>query len=90
MKGDLPKDWRSAIGAATDELLASEKELATRQASGIVLNHLFDAVPELLGGSADLTPIEQHQAKTRSRSLLRILLDLTSFMAFVSMGWRRR
>ncbi|MBB4008105.1 transketolase [Allorhizobium taibaishanense] len=65
MKGDLPPDWRSAIDAAKAELLTSDKELATRQASGIVLNHLYDAIPELLGGSADLTPSNNTKAKNQ-------------------------
>jgi transketolase len=65
MKGELPDNWRSAISAAKEELLASEKELATRQASGVVLNHLFDAVPELLGGSADLTPSNNTKAENQ-------------------------
>ncbi|KAA0694397.1 transketolase [Neorhizobium sp. P12A] len=65
MKGELPGNWRSAIAEAKKELLGSEKDLATRQASGIVLNHLFDAVPELLGGSADLTPSNNTKAKNQ-------------------------
>ena len=66
MKGELSQNWRSAISAAKDELVASEKDLATRQASGIVLNHLFDAIPELLGGSADLTPSNNTRAKNQA------------------------
>ena len=62
MKHELPSGWRSAIAAASKELRAAEKDLATRQASGIVLNHLFDALPELLGGSADLTPSNNTKA----------------------------
>ncbi|MDE1993356.1 MAG: transketolase [Rhizobiaceae bacterium] len=65
MKGALPDGWRSAIAEAKKELLASEKDLATRQASGITLNHLFDAIPELLGGSADLTPSNNTKAKNQ-------------------------
>ena len=65
MKGELPPGWRSAIAAAKQELSASEKDLATRQASGIVLNHLFDAIPALLGGSADLTPSNNTKAKNQ-------------------------
>jgi transketolase len=65
MKGDLPPDWRASIDAAKAELLSSDKELATRQASGIVLNHLYDAIPELLGGSADLTTSNNTKAKNQ-------------------------
>ncbi|WSH05012.1 transketolase (plasmid) [Rhizobium ruizarguesonis] len=65
MNGELPSGWRAATAAAKQELSGSEKDLATRQASGIVLNHLFDAVPELLGGSADLTPSNNTKAKNQ-------------------------
>jgi transketolase len=64
-RGDLPEGWRAAIAAARKEFLASDKDLATRQASGAVLNHLFDAIPELLGGSADLTPSNNTKAKNQ-------------------------
>jgi transketolase len=65
MRGELPQAWREAILAAKRELLAGTKDLATRQASGAVLNHLFDAIPELLGGSADLTPSNNTRAKNQ-------------------------
>ncbi|MBY5402238.1 transketolase [Rhizobium leguminosarum] len=65
IKGELPSGWRAAIAAAKRQLSGSEKDLATRQASGIVLNHLFDAIPELLGGSADLTPSNNTKAKSQ-------------------------
>ncbi len=65
MKGELPHEWRKAIDAAKKELWASDKELATRQASGTVLNHLAEALPELIGGSADLTPSNNTKAKSQ-------------------------
>ncbi|MCL6653080.1 transketolase [Agrobacterium rubi] len=66
MDGELPDGWREAITGAKAELLQSDKDLATRQASGIVLNHLFDAIPEMLGGSADLTPSNNTKAKNQT------------------------
>jgi len=63
--GKLPADWKQAIAAARREFIESGKELATRQASGAVLNHLFDAIPEMLGGSADLTPSNNTKAKNQ-------------------------
>jgi transketolase len=63
--GKLPEGWRSAIAAAREEFIRDGKELATRQASGAVLNHLFDAIPEMLGGSADLTPSNNTKAKNQ-------------------------
>ena len=64
-RGELPSDWRNAIAAVRQEFLASGKDIATRAASGAVLNHLFDAIPELLGGSADLTPSNNTKAKNQ-------------------------
>jgi transketolase len=64
-RGELPEGWRNAIAAAKQEFITSGKELATRAASGAVLNHLFDAIPELLGGSADLTPSNNTKAKNQ-------------------------
>jgi transketolase len=61
--GELPADWKQAIAAARKEFVDGGKDMATRQASGAVLNHLFAAVPELLGGSADLTPSNNTKAK---------------------------
>jgi len=61
--GKLPTDWRKAIAAARAEFIASGKEMATRSASGAVLDHLAAAIPELLGGSADLTPSNNTKAK---------------------------
>ena len=64
-EGKLPEGWRSAIAAAREEFIRNGKELATRQASGAVLNHLFDAIPEMLGGSADLTPSNNTKAENQ-------------------------
>jgi transketolase len=52
IKGDLPQGWTDAL----PEFPADEKGMATRVASGKVLNALAPVVPELFGGSADLAP----------------------------------
>ena len=49
MRGDLPEGWADVI----PKFLA-EGSLATRSASGIVLNAIASKIPELIGGSADL------------------------------------
>ncbi|MBX3174107.1 MAG: transketolase [Gemmatimonadaceae bacterium] len=49
--GDLPAGWEKAI----PEFTAENGNIASRAASGIVLNAIAPAVPELIGGSADLT-----------------------------------
>src|SRR5712671_2952884 len=62
-KGELPADFDQVIAKACDEFRAKNAKLATRQASGAVLDALVPAVPELLGGSADLTPSNNTKAK---------------------------
>ncbi|MFN3596893.1 MAG: transketolase [Rubricoccaceae bacterium] len=52
LRGDLPEGWQDVL--PTFE--ASAKGEATRGASGKVLGALVEALPELMGGSADLTP----------------------------------
>ena len=52
INGDLPEDWESALPVFP----ADEKGMASRAASGKVLNALAKAIPELMGGSADLAP----------------------------------
>ncbi|HTU55876.1 MAG TPA: transketolase [Acetobacteraceae bacterium] len=63
INGALPADWKQAISAARAEFVAGGKEMATRAASGAVLDRLAAAIPELLGGSADLTPSNNTKAK---------------------------
>ncbi|MEK7914425.1 transketolase [Burkholderia contaminans] len=63
--GKLPDDWKQAIAAARQVFIASRSEMATRKASGEVLDRLFDAIPELLGGSADLTVSNNTKTKNQ-------------------------
>jgi transketolase len=64
-RGELPAGWRDAIVKAKQQFVAEPKDIATRAASGATLNHLFEAIPELLGGSADLTPSNNTKAKNQ-------------------------
>ena len=50
--GTLPDNWESALPVFSSD----EKGLATRAASGMVINALAKSIPELIGGSADLAP----------------------------------
>ena len=50
IKGEISKE------ALDIPLFSSEKAIATRSASGAVLNHIAKYIPQLMGGSADLTP----------------------------------
>lgn len=52
---DLPDGWRAALDAHIDDLVRSAPRRATRQSSGEALNVIAPLVPELIGGSADLT-----------------------------------
>ena len=55
MRGELPADWRAAVDAFIADAAAKAAAIATRSASQQVLHVLGAAMPELLGGSADLT-----------------------------------
>jgi transketolase len=58
--GDLPPHWANKIPAFTKE----NGSVASRAASNTILNAIFDIVPELMGGSADLTPSNGTRLKT--------------------------
>jgi transketolase len=53
--GELPADWTSFADAAIAKITAAGETVATRKASLSALNAFAPALPELLGGSADLT-----------------------------------
>jgi len=52
LAGKLPDGWEKALPGFT----AENGAVASRAASGVVLNALAAVVPELMGGSADLAP----------------------------------
>lgn len=52
LNGDLPANWESVL----PKFPADPKGMATRAASGKVINALAPILPELIGGSADLAP----------------------------------
>jgi transketolase len=56
MAGDLPGGFDQLVQSFIAKQQAEGKVLATRQSSNAALNALGPALPELLGGSADLTP----------------------------------
>jgi transketolase len=55
IKGALPKGWRDAIRAHARKMAETAPAMATRQSSGAALEALVPAIPQLIGGSADLT-----------------------------------
>ncbi|MGD1996954.1 MAG: transketolase [Anaerolineae bacterium] len=50
--GQLPEDWQEVLPTFSH----ADGLLATRKASGVILNALASALPTLIGGSADLAP----------------------------------
>jgi transketolase len=62
-RGDLPAGLDRTIAKVCDDFRQANAKIATRQASGAVLDTLTRVVPELVGGSADLTPSNNTKAK---------------------------
>lgn len=60
MNLDYPKEY-----IESEEFWAFEKDLSTREASGILINRLADKIPNLFGGSADLAPSNKTEMKNR-------------------------
>ena len=52
MNGNIGEEWKSKLPVFKDE----GKKIATRSASGKVLNAIAPTLPTLIGGSADLAP----------------------------------
>jgi transketolase len=62
--GELPKDrLAAAVRTLKEKLTAAPKEIATRAALENALEALTAAVPEMIGGSADLTGSNNTKAK---------------------------
>ena len=59
MNGELPEGWESNIPV----FHADTKGIATRAASGTVLNSIAPHLPNLFGGSADLAPSNKTEIK---------------------------
>ncbi len=55
MEGDLPTNFDEVVKKALDDCLQAKQKIATRIASKNALEALMPALPELMGGSADLT-----------------------------------
>ena len=55
MRGDLPSSWRALAPALVRRADNEAATIATRKASQVAIERVARALPELLGGSADLT-----------------------------------
>ncbi len=53
--GELPEGWQEQLASLKQTFADDAPTLATRKASGQVLSALTAAVPDMIGGSADLT-----------------------------------
>jgi len=70
MKGELPKAFHQTAVNAAVEAHTKAETVASRKASQIALEHFTAALPELLGGSADLTG--SNLTNTKSTPALRV------------------
>jgi transketolase len=55
VRGDLPADWAQTVADTVAAAHAKAETVASRKASQLALETYTKALPELLGGSADLT-----------------------------------
>ena len=64
MAGKAPADFETAARRVAEEFNQKRETIATRRASQLVLDALKPVLPELIGGSADLTGSNLTMAKT--------------------------
>ena len=64
MKGDLPGALNAAIRSLKEKLAAEPKDIASRTACEFALESIIPAVPEMIGGSADLTGSNNTRTKS--------------------------
>jgi transketolase len=55
IQNKLPDEWKKFTDNMLAEINHSQSEISTRQASNICIEYLQNILPELMGGSADLT-----------------------------------
>ena len=63
ISGDLPVEFESTISDLIKSFETDESDYASRKCSGICLDSIGPVMPELIGGSADLTPSNNTQWK---------------------------
>ncbi len=64
MTGELPKALADAVKSVKETLAKTPKDIATRSSSEFALESLVPAVPEMVGGSADLTGSNNTRTKS--------------------------
>ena len=65
ISGTLPKDWQASLQDFKRKHSAEKTKVATRKASQETLDVLAEVIPELVGGSADLTGSNLTKAKSQ-------------------------
>jgi transketolase len=65
MNADFPKNAQEALLSYKKQWFTDRPTMATRKASGLVLDQLAPLVPALVGGSADLTGSNNTRAKSQ-------------------------
>ena len=91
VRGDLPDDAFDALAAHIDKLAAEPADNATRVWSGAALEALTGAIPEMVGGSADLTGSNNtHRRRTPRCSTTPTMPAATCTTACASTAWPRR
>jgi len=55
INGDLPDIWQEKVHTFLEQCIQNEKAIATRKASQQCIGYFAQILPEMLGGSADLT-----------------------------------
>jgi len=68
MAGKLPEGWKEAVAAFKAEVVAEAPSVASRVSSQKTLDVLTAAIPELVGGSADLTG--SNNTKTKAQGVV--------------------
>ncbi len=87
---ERPAGLAKAIAAHKKALIANPVTVATRKASELALDVLFEAVPELISGSADLTPSNNTKAKGFESVSPGNWKAATSITVSASMAWPPR
>ena len=90
-RGELPAGFDAAIAAYKKKLAADKPKVATRKSSEMALEVINGALPETIGGSADLTGSNNTKtSQTKNDHAGRLSAAATSTTASASTAWRRR
>ncbi len=98
INGDLPAQWSHIKNKLYDLAGQIKQPIATRQASQYCLEYLIPNLPELIGGSADLTPSNNTKTKAsttdcnyihygvREFGMMAIMNGLSAHQGFIPYG----